>query len=487
MRGTIDIGIELGNTAGAIAVAEDGGVRVLRNNENRERTPSAVFMPRPGRTVVGRVARERLAASPDDAYAGFVDTLGTAGGEYRFHRAGVTRTAGQLTAEVLKSLCRDAFHELGEPPAAAVITVPPSFTPEQHDATRAAAVLAGLSEDCPLLPEPVAVALAYGTDGTAPRGHRMVFSLGSSGFTASLVGERDGELRLVGHTGDPHLGDRNIGWAIVDELLAPAVACDFALPDFARGNVRWRTNFAKLRAAVEAARTELSRAGETALFVDLRTDGGEETFSYTLTRGALDDLARPFYAQAVRLCRHLLAEHSLRPEDVDRLLLAGGATLAPGLRELLADPRDGLGIRVDHSQDPTTVVARGAALHAGTVPLPAASPAPARDEVAGLLRETRDALGRCTGLLDHAGPGLPDRLRAAVALLRETVGRLDDDLRRGAAAEWHTAPASRTRALALLRRLRDRLAELHDALTGDACGKSGRPGPLGTGPGPVLP
>ncbi|WP_052770542.1 Hsp70 family protein [Streptomyces sp. CNQ-509] len=487
MRETIDIGIELGNTGSAVALAEDGGARALRNNEHRDRTPSAVFMPRPGRTLVGRAARERLKASPEDAYAGFVLRLGTAGEPYRFHRAGVTRTAEQLAAEVLKSLCRDAAHERGEPPAAAVIAVPASFTPEQHDAARRAAVLAGLGEDCPLLPEPVAVALAYRADGTARRGPRMVFSLGSSGFTASLVGERDGELRLLGHAVAPHLGGGRIDRAIVDDLLAPAVVRDFGLRDFTRGSERWRTNFAKLQGAAEAAKIELSRAAEAELYVDLTLDGDEETFSYTLTRGALDDLARPSYAEAVALCRHLLAENSLLPGDVDGLLLAGGATLAPGLRELLADPRAGLGIRADQSQDPTTVVARGAALHAGTMPLPAAAPALARDEIAGLLRETRDALGRCTCLLDQAGTGAPGRLRAAVALLQETVGRLDDDLRRGGAAGWHAAAPSRTRALALLRRLRDRLAELHGALTGDAGGESRRPAPLGTGPGPGLP
>ncbi|AUH39607.1 Hsp70 family protein [Streptomyces sp. CMB-StM0423] len=488
MRETIDIGIELGDTGSAIAVAEDGGARVLRNSEGRDRTPSAVSMPRPGSVLVGSVARQRLKAAPEDAYTGFVLKLGTAGDAYRFHRADVTRTAEQLAAEVLKSLCRDAAHERGEPPAAAVISVPASFTPEQHDATRRAAALAGLGETCPLLPEPVAVALAYGADGTAPRsGHRIVFSLGGSGFTAALVAEAGGEPRLLGHVAAPHLGGRNIDHAIVDELLMPAVVRDLALPDSALAKGRSRRNLAVLTWAAEEARIELSRAGETELFVDLKVDGREEMFSYTLTRGALDDLALPFYAQAVKLCRHLLAEHSLRPEDIDRLLLAGGATLAPGVREVLADPREGLGIRVDHSQDPTTVVVRGAALRAGTVPLPAASPAPARDEIAGLLRETRAALGRCTSLLDQAGTGAPGRLRTAVALLRETVGRLDDGLRRGGAAGWHTSPRSRTRALALLRRLRDRLGELHGALTGDAGGKSRRPAPLGTGPGPALP
>ncbi|MGO4760468.1 Hsp70 family protein, partial [Streptomyces sp. 2MCAF27] len=114
MRETIDFGIDLGTTNSAIAVAENGGVRVLKNSDGRDRTPCAVWLPGRGVTLVGRRARERVESDPDDAYAGFRARMGVAGAEYRFRRAGVCVTPEQLSAEVLKSLCQDAAHELGE-------------------------------------------------------------------------------------------------------------------------------------------------------------------------------------------------------------------------------------------------------------------------------------------------------------------------------------------------------------------------------------
>jgi molecular chaperone DnaK len=378
MRDAIDFGIHLGTADSAIAVAENGGARVLKNGEGRDRTPCAVWIPRKGTVLVGRRARERAVFDLDDAYAEFTPRMGVAGAEYRFRRAEVSLSPEQLSAEVLKSLCQDAAHDLGEPPAAAVITVPAGCSPDRADATGRAAVLAGLSEHCPLLPEPVAAALAYGVDGAAESAPRMVFCLGGGAFTAAVVEGRGERFWLLQHAGDPHLGGKNIDWAIVDRLLAPAAGRELGLPDFHRGNPRWRTNFAKLKAAAEEAKIELSRADTTEIFADLKDDHGDEhTFSHTLTRSALDDLAHPYYHQAIALCRKALADSSLHPDHIDRLLLVGGATLAPGLRELLADPQEGLGIPLDHSQDPSTVVARGAAIYAASVRTPTTRPRPA--------------------------------------------------------------------------------------------------------------
>ena len=381
MRETIDFGIDLGTTNSAIAVAENGGSRIVKNNESWDHTPSAVWISRVGVPYVGRRARERVESDPDDVHAEFKLRMGVAGAEYRFRRAGVSLTPEQLSAEVLKSLRKDAAHELGEPPAVAVITVPAAFALNQSSATSEAAVLAGFGEECPLLHEPNAAAIAYGVDDAAESAHWMVFDLGGGTFDAAVMSKRDGELRLLQHAGDAHLGGKNIDWAIVDRLLAPAAGNDLALRDFVRGNPNWRTNFAKLKATAEQAKIELSRTDTTELIVDLEDDNGDEQeFTYTLTRGALDDLALPHYRQAIDLCRKALTDSSLHPDQIDRLLLVGGATLAPGLRELLTDPQDGLNIPLDHSQDPTTVVARGAAIYARGVRAPATRPQPGAGE-----------------------------------------------------------------------------------------------------------
>ncbi|MDT0344957.1 Hsp70 family protein [Streptomyces litchfieldiae] len=371
MRETIDFGIDLGTTNSAIAVAEDDGVHIIKNNDGWDYTPSAVWIPKEGVIHVGRRARERTESDPDNAYAEFKLEMGAAGAHRSFQRTGVSLTPEQLSAEVLKSLRQDAAVEYGYQPEAAVITVPASFALNQNNATSAAAALAGLGDHCPLVQEPTAAAIAYGVQDASDSAYWMVFDLGGGTFDAAVMSKRDGELQLIQHAGDPYLGGKLIDWALVDDLLVPAVRRDLGLPDFARSDRRWRKSFAKLKLEAENAKIALSRTASIEISVDIEDgDGGTEPFEYTLTRGALDDLALPFYTRAVKLCRDALAESSLRPDHIDRLLLVGGATLSPGLRELLADPVDGPGIPVDHSQDPTTVVARGAAVFARTVRLP---------------------------------------------------------------------------------------------------------------------
>lgn len=371
MSETIDYGIDLGTTNSAIAVAEDGGVRILKNNDGWDTTPSAVWIPRKDLVHVGRRARERAESDPGDAHAEFKLEMGVAGAARRFERAGLSLTPEQLSAEVLKSLRQDAAQHSGHQPEAAVITVPAAFALNQNNATSEAAALAGLSEHCPLVQEPTAAAIAYGVQDTSDSAHWMVFDLGGGTFDAAVMSKRDGELQLIQHAGDPYLGGKLIDWAIVDDLLAPAVRRELGLADFTRGNRAWAGNFAKLKVEAEDAKIALSRTEKVELNIDLLDAAGDQqSFEYTLTRGALDDLALPFYTRAIKLCRDALAESALRPDHIDRLLLAGGSTLSPGLRALLTDPDTGLGIAVDHSQDPTTVVARGAAAFARTVRRP---------------------------------------------------------------------------------------------------------------------
>ncbi|MGK5740043.1 Hsp70 family protein [Micromonospora sp. URMC 103] len=383
MRDTIDFGIDLGTTNSAIAMVEDdGAVAVIKNNDGWDITPSAVWIRKPGVVDVGRKARERAESDPDNAAAEFKLEMGLADAGKTFDKGGVRLTPPQLSAEVLKSLRADAAHHAGSPPSAAVITVPAAFSLNQNKATLEAATLAGFSSACPLIQEPTAAAFAYGFHDADDRAYWLVFDFGGGTFDAAVVSKRDGDLRVLNHAGDPYLGGKLIDWAVVERVLAPAAAAAFGLADFRRDNNAWRANFAKLKGAAEDGKIQLSRRDAVDLTVELTVgDGDTETFEYTLRRDELDRVAEPFYARAVNLCRQALADGGLRPDDIDKLLLVGGVTLAPGLRERLADPRDGLGIALDTSLDPTTVVARGAAIFASTVRHPEpASFQPAADE-----------------------------------------------------------------------------------------------------------
>lgn len=382
MRDTIDFGIDLGTTNSAIAVADGGAVSVIKSAEDREITPSAVYLPNRDHVYVGDKARKYVEQDPKNAVAEFKLAMGLAGAGTHFQKAGVTLTPQQLSAEVLKSLRGSAQLRGKGLPDCAVITVPAGFTLNQNQATTEAAELAGLGSACPLVPEPTAAAIAYGLRDGVEGGYWMVFDFGGGTFDAAVVSKQDGELRVRSHAGDARLGGKLIDWALVERVLAPAASKALGLTDFQRSNTKWQVNFAQLKGAAERAKIALTLQEQTYVRVELLDErGSEETFDLTVTRAELETLAEPFYVRAINFCRDALTKAALDESDIDRLLLVGGTTLAPGLRERLADPRHGMGIELDISLDPTTVVAQGAAIYASTVRRPVSSaPAPATGE-----------------------------------------------------------------------------------------------------------
>ncbi|MEU4165027.1 Hsp70 family protein [Actinoplanes sp. NPDC026670] len=371
MRDTIDFGIDLGTTNSAIAVVEDGVPVVVKSNDGWDITPSAVWIPKPGVVHVGRAARDRADRDPANAASEFKLEMGLADATRTFVDGQVTMGPVQLSAEVLKSLRADAAHHTGVAPDAAVITVPAAFALNQNKATTEAASLAGFTVACPLVQEPTAAAFAYGFQKADEDAYWMVFDFGGGTFDAAVVSKRDGDLRVLNHAGDPYLGGKLIDWAVVERLLAPALINGLGVSEFRRDNPQWRDAFAKLKSAAEEAKIMLSRRQTADVLVDITLPGGRtETFEHTLRRDDIDRVAEPFYVRAINLCRGALAEGGLDVDDIDKLLLVGGVTLSPGLRERLADPGHGLGIALDYSLDPTTVVARGAAIFASTLRRP---------------------------------------------------------------------------------------------------------------------
>lgn len=303
--------------------------------------------------------------------------MGTTGSPKKFQRSGRTMEPEELSAEVLKSLRGDAAQGTGEDIRAAVITVPAAFELNACDATRRAAKLAGL-EHAPLLQEPVAAAFAYGFQTESDNVFWLAYDLGGGTFDAAVIHVRDGEFSVVNHRGDNSLGGKNIDWDIVEKLLIPAVVREHGLKDFRRGNQEWAGAIATLKVAAENAKIQLSRADSADIFAEFVDDSREKyEFEYELRCSDVERIAESYITRSVNLCRKVLAESELGPGDIEKVLLVGGPTLAPYLRERLADPTEGLGIPLDYSQDPVTVVARGASIFSGTQRLPVVkSPSP---------------------------------------------------------------------------------------------------------------
>ncbi len=366
-RMTIDFGIDLGTTNSAVALLKGSDVEIIKNNEGQEYTASAVFIDKNGALIVGNRAKERLESDPTNAFAEFKLQMGT-DAEYVFSRNGRKMKPEGLSAEVLKSLKADVRQHLGEVVRAAVITVPAAFELPQCDATNKAAQLAGI-EFSLLVTEPAAAAFAYGFQNENRDAFWLVYDFGGGTFDAAVIKMRDGIIQVVNHEGDNHLGGKLIDWAIVEQLLIPALTSQHSLANFRRGDPRCRKAIAKLKQAAEQAKIAVSRLQSAEISIDAlcQDDNGESIdFEYDLKKTDVERISEPFVLRTVNICRQVLADRRLNIGNIEKVLLVGGPTLSPYTREFLADPKEGLGIPLEFSLDPLTVVARGAARFAGT-------------------------------------------------------------------------------------------------------------------------
>lgn len=364
-RTTIDFGIDLGTTNSAIAVLTDVEAKIIKNNDDQDVTPSAVSYGKSGQLFVGTRAKNSIIDKPQDSYAEFKRRMGT-NNIYSFKASGLTKKPEELSAEVLKSLRADVVRSaLAEEIQAAVITVPAAFELHQCDATRRAAEMAGF-KGSPLLQEPVAAALAYGFQVDDEKAYWLVYDFGGGTFDAALIKAEEGVIHVVHHGGDNFLGGTDIDWAILENLILPQLAANHDLPEFKRGSARWERALLKLKRSVELAKIDLTTKESTTLTDCIFEDAaGDEVDCEEVSLSRMDVVAaaEPLIRRSTDICRTVLKEKKLATSAVQKVILIGGPTKAPYFRELI---KSALGIPVDFTMDPLTVVAKGAAVFAGT-------------------------------------------------------------------------------------------------------------------------
>ena len=411
MGSGIHVGIDLGTSNSAIALFDGESVSVVANAAGETLTPSVVRIDGRGGRTVGRRAHRALDGDPANTRAEWKRLMGTAE-RLRFEAAGAALLPEELSAEVLASLLADVRDTAGFTPRAAVISTPALFELPQNHATARAGKLAGL-EEVVLIQEPIASAIAAGWRADQ-QGTWLIYDLGGGTLDVSLLETDDGRLRVVDHAGDNFLGGKDIDGALV-EWAAGALARSGAVdPRVDRATARGRGLLARLRAACEQAKIELSRAERASIVMPDPTGDGIEG-ELEITRGDLEALTEPFIARSLAAVRVLLAKNQRTADDVARVVLVGGPTLMPGLRARVGEMFGG---RIAAGVDPMTTVARGAALYAGSVGLDATPAARATAPAAGLPVRiehpsvTADlepfVVGRC---LPGAGQTVPDRVR----------------------------------------------------------------------------
>ena len=367
MTTTIDFGIDLGTTNSCVARwdSESSAIRVFQNNDQMNVTPSAVHILKTGRVIVGRRASSALVTDPDNVAVEFKRWMGQKD-RIAFPAAGREMSAEELSAEILKSLKEDVRRQTGHDMRSAVITVPAAFGALQCEATARAATLAGLSE-APLLQEPIAAAIGYQANPGDPSQRWLVFDLGGGTLDIAVVSTRDGRLNVLEHRGNNILGGKDIDKAILDQILLPALRTSFDLPDSSASDPRLKGLMARLRTKAEEAKIDLSTASDVTISLyDVGDDrsGTPIEMDVSVSRAQLDEISEPLLEKCCQLAEEALAGARISGGDLDKILLVGGPSQSPFLREML---QARIGAKIDFSADPMTVVGRGAATYASTL------------------------------------------------------------------------------------------------------------------------
>ncbi|MCC5937771.1 MAG: Hsp70 family protein [Lunatimonas sp.] len=375
-RTKIDYGIDLGTTNSAISRMEKGNVEIIKAlpDRKKETTPSCVSFRNNGSILVGDPAYANYRSESLKSLSGnkslnsFVEFKRTMGTDKRFSVSNVNKefSSEELSAEVLKRLKE---YVQDENINAAVITVPAAFKNNQIDATRRAGKLAGF-DHVEVLQEPVAASMAYGLDSKKKDGFWLVFDFGGGTFDAALLKVEDGIMKVIDTEGDNYLGGKNLDYAIVDQLIIPHIQERFSIDDLLSDDIKKEEYRSGLKFFAEEIKNNLSFNQSHNIYVDPgecgEDDEGEEIeIDITVTQEQLRNVLAPIFQKAIDCSLTLTKRNNLKGSSLDSLILVGGPTLSPTLREMLEKQI----CKPDTSVDPMTVVSKGAALYASTVEL----------------------------------------------------------------------------------------------------------------------
>lgn len=360
------VGIDLGTTHSVVAFATEGKATVLHDICGGPLVPSVVYYADDGRIQVGRDAVARIGEGKsgvvksikrlmgrglEDAQAlaeGHLYALDESAkeGSVKLRLSGKSLTPVEISAEILKHLKRFAESAIGKNVTRAVITVPAYFDDAARTATRDAARIAGL-EVLRLINEPTAAALAYGLDNAA-EGVYAIYDLGGGTFDLSLLKLEKGVFRVLATGGDITLGGDDLDYELATQLLK-----QYGLQPQDVGASAVAQLMIKARAVKEA----LSEKAETTI----EFAHGDNILRHNFSREDFNRLAERYVARSLSICAAVLEDAQLKPADINGVVLVGGSTRIPLVRE-----------KVEHyfgkapltNVNPDEVVAVGAALQA---------------------------------------------------------------------------------------------------------------------------
>ena len=352
------LGIDLGTTNSCMAVMEGGEAVVIPNAEGARTTPSVVGFSKKGEKLVGQVAKRQAVSNPENTVYSIKRHMGDA--NYRVTLQGKQYKPQEISAMILQKLKTEAEAYLGEEIKQAVITVPAYFNDSQRQATKDAGTIAGL-EVLRIINEPTAASLAYGLDKADIEQTIFVYDLGGGTFDVSILELGGGVFEVKSTSGDTRLGGDDFDQRIVNYLLAEFRKTEGI--DLSKD----KAVLQRLTDAAEKAKIELSGVASTNInlpFLTVGPDGEPKHLDVDITRAQFQKMTEDLLEKTLVSMRQALGDAKLAPNDIDKVILVGGATRMPAVVELV---ENFTGKKPYKNINPDEAVAIGAAIQAGVL------------------------------------------------------------------------------------------------------------------------
>ena len=375
----LPIGIDLGTTYSCVGCFRNGTVEIFPNDMGNRTTPSVVAFDESGNRLIGDAAKNQSAMNVANTIYDVKRLIGRKYSDPIVQRdmklwpfkviqgpqdkpliqvkVGTETkqfSAEDISAMILGEMKRTAESALGQPVTRAVITVPAYFNDSQRQATKDAAIIAGLVP-MRILNEPTAGALCYGLDKDKEKeNHILIFDLGGGTFDVSLLCVAGGLFEVKATGGDTHLGGQDFDNDLVD----------FCLKDIKK---KWGRDLSqkprsiiRLKTACERAKRALSSATQTTIEVDALDEG--QDYSLVLTRARFEDICNSWFVKTLDPVKKVLEDAQISKSQINEVVLVGGSTRIPKVQELLKDFFSGKELCKSVNVD--EAVAYGAALQA---------------------------------------------------------------------------------------------------------------------------
>ena len=373
------IGIDLGTTNSCVAIMEGKDPKVITNPEGARTTPSMVAWSGSGERLVGQAAKRQAVTNPENTVFAVKRLIGrkyasrevqqdkniapfkiiqAANGDAHVEIQGKAYSPAEISAHVLQSMKKTAEEYLGEKVTEAVVTVPAYFNDSQRQATKDAGKIAGLNV-LRIINEPTAASLAYGLDKKKDE-KIAVFDLGGGTFDISVLEIGEGVFEVKSTNGNTHLGGEDFDQRIID-YLAEEFRKEQGI-DIRNDKMALQ----RLKEGAEKAKMELSTSMETDVNLPFITADatGPKHLNIKLTRAKLESLVDELLEKVVGPCKTALKDASLKPSDINEVILVGGMTRMPAVQAKVKaifnkEPHKGV--------NPDEVVAAGAGIQAGVL------------------------------------------------------------------------------------------------------------------------